>query len=90
MKTSTLVELNEETTYEFWYSEKQVDMKNKLFNNLNYSRRDFLKGLPLGIGSMMLLGTLTKSIFSSRSNRNSAPPVVPKGSIFTPSKKRKI
>lgn len=71
------------------HSEKQVDMKNKLFNNLSYSRRDFIKGLPLGIGGMILLGTLTKNIFSSKSNRNSAPPIVPKGSIFTPSKKRK-
>ena len=64
-------------------------MGKKLLDNLVYSRRDFIKGLPLGIGGIILLGTLTKSIFSSRSNRNSAPPVVPKGSIFTPSKKRK-
>ena len=48
-----------------------------------YTRRDFLKGGALGLAVAMAVGAV-----SSRLLRRARPPVVPEGSIFTPSKDR--
>ena len=54
-----------------------------------YSRRDFLKGIPLGIGGIFALAMVSRRLFSFRSRRPSQPPVFPEGSIFTPAKNRR-
>ena len=48
-----------------------------------YSRRDFLKGGTLGLAVVMAIGAVSGRLLGRR-----RPPIVPKGSIFTPAKDR--
>jgi len=50
--------------------------------NNKFSRRSFLKGLPLGLLGVSALGLLSGKMISSAANRNA--PKFKKGSIFTP------
>ena len=50
-----------------------------------YSRREFLKGVPLGVAGVFVLGVVSSRLLTFASRRR-RPPVFPKGSIFTPAK----
>ena len=54
-----------------------------------YSRRDFLKGFPVGIAGAFLVSVVSGRLLSSalRHRRQAAP--FPEGSIFTPAKDRR-
>ena len=58
-------------------------MDNK-FIKKTFSRRSFLKGLPLAAIGLISLGAIGGKIVTSASKRQ--PPVFKKGSIFTPKK----
>ena len=58
-------------------------MDNK-FINKTFSRRSFLKGLPLAAVGLVSFGAIGGKVLSSASKRQ--PPVFKKGSIFTPKK----
>ena len=53
-----------------------------------YSRRSFLKGLPLGIAGALLAGMVSRRILGAGIGRFRRPPVFSKGSIFAPFKDR--
>ena len=53
-----------------------------------YSRRSFLKGIPLGIAAAVAVGVVSRRLMQSALGR-SGPQVFPEGSIFTPAKDRK-
>jgi hypothetical protein len=50
-----------------------------------FSRRSFLKGIPLGIAGAFVLGSISRSLFS-KSQESDQYPSFPEGSIFTPAK----
>ena len=52
----------------------------------SYSRRDFLKGISLGIAGAVALFVVPRRLFNLASKRGRQPPAVPDGSIFTPAK----
>ena len=52
----------------------------------HYSRRQFLKGLPLGMGGALVLGVVLSKLLPTVFTRHRRPPVFPKGSIFTPAR----
>ncbi|MAP36763.1 MAG: hypothetical protein CL698_03835 [Chloroflexi bacterium] len=58
-------------------------MDNK-FMKKTFSRRSFLKGLPLAAIGLVSLGAIGGKVVASASRRQ--PPVFKKGSIFTPKK----
>jgi len=58
-------------------------MNNK-FMKKTFSRRSFLKGLPLAAVGLVSFGAIGGKVLSSASKRQ--PPVFKKGSIFTPKK----
>ena len=49
-----------------------------------FSRRDFLKGVPLGIAGAIVLTVLSGKLLGSGIVRRSGPPLFSKGSIFNP------
>ena len=49
-----------------------------------FSRRDFLKGVPLGIAGAIVFTVLSGRLLGSGASRRSGPPVYSKGSIFNP------
>lgn len=49
-----------------------------------YTRRQFLKGVPLGITGAVVATTIVGRLLGRRSN----PPVFPEGSIYTPDPRR--
>ncbi|MDA1226817.1 MAG: hypothetical protein O3A33_02485 [Chloroflexi bacterium] len=51
-----------------------------------FSRRAFLKAVPLGIAGAFVLNSISRGLFSSRSRDTSPYPDLPEGSIFTPAK----
>mgnify|MGYP001090894550 CR=1 FL=1 len=54
------------------------------FMKKTFSRRSFLKGLPLAAIGLVSLGAIGGKVVASASRRQ--PPVFKKGSIFTPKK----
>ena len=50
----------------------------------NYTRRQFLKGVSLGITGAVVATTIVGRLLG----RRSGPPVFPEGSIYTPDPKR--
>ena len=58
-------------------------MNNK-FMKKTFSRRSFLKGLPLAAVGLVSFGAIGGKVLVSASKRQ--PPVFKKGSIFTPKK----
>ena len=54
-----------------------------------FSRRDFLKGVPLGIAGALVATAVSGRLISLISRRRRQPPVFPEGSIFTPAKERR-
>ena len=63
-------------------------MERKSEKKRAFSRRDFLKGVPLGLAGGFVLSSLTGKLFPSGSRARSKPPEFPEGSIFTPAKDR--
>jgi len=57
---------------------------NSKFMKKTFSRRSFLKGLPLAAVGLVSFGAIGGKVLSSASKRQ--PPVFKKGSIFTPKK----
>ena len=53
-----------------------------------YSRREFLKGVPIGIGGVFVLAVISRRLLGLTSRWRSQPPAFPEGSIFTPAKDR--
>ena len=51
-----------------------------------FSRRAFLRGVPLGIAGAFVLNSISRGLLSSRSRADSQYPDLPEGSIFTPAK----
>jgi anaerobic selenocysteine-containing dehydrogenase len=49
-----------------------------------YSRRQFLKGIPLGAVAAVAVGAISGRLIASALGRRRKPPVFPEGSIFTP------
>ena len=49
----------------------------------SYSRREFVKGIPLGLAGAFVLAVVSGRLLSIASRRRRRPPVVPPGSIFT-------
>ena len=54
----------------------------------SYSRRQFLKGVPIGVAGAAAVGLIVGRFLPS-SFRRRRPPVFAKGSIFTPAKERR-
>ena len=52
-----------------------------------HSRRQFLKGLPLGVAGALAIGVISDRLASLALGRR--PPVFPEDSIFTPAKDRR-
>ena len=48
------------------------------------SRRDFLKGVPLGIAGAFVFTLLSGKLLGIGARRQTGPPVFSKGSIFNP------
>lgn len=63
--------------------EDSSDMDQK--QDKKFSRRSFLKGVPLGIAGAFVLGTISRGLFS-KSQESDQYPAFPEGSIFTPAK----
>ena len=57
---------------------------NSKFMKKTFSRRSFLKGLPLAAVGLVSFGAIGGKVLSSASKRQ--PPVFKKGPIFTPKK----
>ncbi|MEE2884108.1 MAG: hypothetical protein VX701_00215 [Chloroflexota bacterium] len=55
----------------------------KIKQKTHFSRRSFLKGLPVGIIGAISLGVLSRNLFSKRS-RGQGSPEFAKDSIFRP------
>ena len=49
-----------------------------------FSRRDFLKGVPLGIAGAIVFTVLSSRLLGSVVGRRSGPPAYSKDSIFNP------
>jgi hypothetical protein len=64
-------------------SEGHVKMEQK-GSNSNFSRRDFLRGIPLGFAGAFVFSLTGKLLPPDRSK----PPEFPEGSIFAPDKSR--
>ncbi len=52
-----------------------------------FSRRLFLKGVPLGIAGAFVVSSISRTLFS-RSRGDDKYPTFPEGSIFAPGKKQ--
>ena len=53
-----------------------------------YTRRSFLKGLPLGIAGALLAGVVSRRLLGAGLGRIRRPSVFSKGSIFSPARDR--
>ena len=54
-----------------------------------YSRREFLKGVPLGIAGAFVASLVFSRFIPSILTRRRQPPIFPEGSIFTPARGRR-
>lgn len=55
---------------------------------IRFSRRQFLKGLPMGAVAALAVGAVAGRFVASALRRRSGPPAFPEGSIFTPAEDR--
>jgi hypothetical protein len=64
-------------------------MERKTGEQRLYTRRTFLKGVPFGVAAALILGVVSRRVFSSTFGRDRRFPRLPKDSIFTPANDRR-
>ncbi len=64
-------------------------MSQKPQEKRTYTRRSFLKGLPIGIAGTLLVGMVSRRLLGAGLGRIRRQQVLPKGSIFSPARDRR-